>query len=100
MKDAVRQLRKKPQRSCVACRTTDNKQQLIRFVRTKEGEVFCDASGRHAGRGAYLCFEQRCFDEARKKHLLDRALKVKLSNDDYDRLEVDFKEQSQEVGKV
>jgi predicted RNA-binding protein YlxR (DUF448 family) len=93
-------MRKKPQRSCIACRTSGEKRELIRFVRTEEGKVFYDASGRRAGRGAYLCKEQQCFDKARKNHLLDRALKVKLDNDDYDRLEGDLKEQSHEVGKV
>ncbi len=91
---------KKPQRSCIACKTTDDKRSLVRFVRTGQGEVVFDATGRRAGRGAYLCGEQRCFDKARKNRLFDRALKVKLGNDDYDRLEGDFKEQSREVGKV
>ncbi len=100
MKQAAQQTRKKPQRSCVACKATDDKRALIRFVRTKDGVVLCDKTGRLPGRGAYLCSEQQCFDKARKANLLDRALKTKLDNDDYDRLVSDFREYSQEVGKV
>jgi predicted RNA-binding protein YlxR (DUF448 family) len=59
-------------------------------VRTTTGEVLCDPTGRQAGRGAYLCGEQRCFELARKKHLLDRALRVKLSEADYKRLEDEY----------
>jgi predicted RNA-binding protein YlxR (DUF448 family) len=77
---------KKPQRSCIACRVTVDKRELIRFVRTPAGEVSCDPTGRQPGRGAYLCDENRCFERARKGHLLDRALKTKLSEDDYERL--------------
>jgi predicted RNA-binding protein YlxR (DUF448 family) len=83
----MRRLQKKPQRSCVACRATTDKRKLIRFVRAAEGEVSCDPTGRQPGRGAYLCGEERCFERARKGHLLDRALKMKLSEDDYKRLE-------------
>jgi predicted RNA-binding protein YlxR (DUF448 family) len=82
----ARRLQKKPQRSCVACRTTADKRELIRYVRTAEGEVLCDPTGGRPGRGAYLCGEERCFERARKGHLLDRALRVKLGEDDYERL--------------
>jgi predicted RNA-binding protein YlxR (DUF448 family) len=81
---------KKPLRSCVACRTTDDKRALIRFVRTTEGDVACDPTGRQAGRGAYLCGEKRCFERARKGHLLDRALRTRLADVDYECLEREY----------
>jgi predicted RNA-binding protein YlxR (DUF448 family) len=81
---------RKALRSCVACRTTDDKQAFIRFVRVGAEEVACDPTGRQSGRGAYLCDEPRCFERAREKHLLERALKVKLSEADYARLEAEF----------
>jgi predicted RNA-binding protein YlxR (DUF448 family) len=71
----------------VACRRTGDKCGFIRFVRTAAGEVFCDATGRQAGRGAYLCKDARCFGRAQKGRLLDRALKVKLDAGDFERLE-------------
>ncbi|MDR0347729.1 MAG: YlxR family protein [Coriobacteriales bacterium] len=77
---------KKPLRSCVACRVTDDKRRLVRFVRTAEGAICCDLTGRQPGRGAYLCGAERCFERARKGHLLDRALRIKLSEDDYENL--------------
>ncbi|MDR2587197.1 MAG: YlxR family protein [Coriobacteriales bacterium] len=82
--------RKEPLRSCVACRQTNDKRALIRFVRTTAGEVLCDPTGRQVGRGAYLCGEQRCFELAQKKRLLDRALRAKLSEADYRRLEDEY----------
>jgi predicted RNA-binding protein YlxR (DUF448 family) len=77
---------KKPLRSCVACRVTDDKRRLVRFVRTAEGGVVCDPTGRQPGRGAYLCGGERCFERAQKGHMLDRALRLKLGEDDYERL--------------
>jgi predicted RNA-binding protein YlxR (DUF448 family) len=82
--------RKKPLRSCVSCRSTTDKRTLIRFVRTAEGEVACDPTGKRAGRGAYLCDDPQCFGRARKGHALDRALRTKLGETDYERLENDY----------
>lgn len=83
MNDSV--VTKKKQRRCVACGKSSGKQELHRVVRTKEGEVFFDATGRAAGRGAYVCSEA-CFEAARKTRKLDKALKASLSADDYDRV--------------
>jgi predicted RNA-binding protein YlxR (DUF448 family) len=66
---------------------TADKRALVRFVRTADGTVACDPTGRQAGRGAYLCDERQCFERARKGHLLDRALRTKLGEIDYERLE-------------
>jgi predicted RNA-binding protein YlxR (DUF448 family) len=55
-------------------------------VRTATEGVLCDPTGRRAGRGAYLCGEPACFERARKTHLFDRALRVKLTEADYERL--------------
>lgn len=76
---------KKKQRRCVACGKSSSKHELHRVVRTKEGSVSFDATGRAAGRGAYVCSEA-CFEAARKTRKLDRALKASLSADDYDRV--------------
>ncbi|MDR1015083.1 MAG: YlxR family protein [Coriobacteriales bacterium] len=81
--------RKKPLRSCVACRTTADKRTLVRFVRTADAGTVCDPTGRLPGRGAYLCDDERCFVRARKGRLLDRALRTKLSDGDYERLELE-----------
>lgn len=72
-------------RSCVGCGTQLAKNQLLRIVRTKEGVVNFDPTGRLAGRGAYVC-SAKCFETACKKNKLDRALKVTLSAEDYERV--------------
>jgi predicted RNA-binding protein YlxR (DUF448 family) len=85
-----KEARKETLRSCVACRTTVEKRTLTRFVRTADGKVFCDPTGRQAGRGAYLCGEPKCFDRVRKNRLFDRALRVKLSEAEYERLRDEY----------
>jgi translation initiation factor IF-2 len=75
-----------PLRTCVACRTTGAKRGLIRIVRTAEGGVEVDATGKAAGRGAYLCRRRQCWQEALKREGLARALRVKLGETDRDKL--------------
>lgn len=65
-----------PQRTCVACRQTEAKRGLVRVVRTPEGRVEIDASGKKSGRGAYIHQSRECWDEALKKDRLARALKA------------------------
>ena len=65
-----------PQRSCIACRRTDAKRGLIRLVRDAEGRVAIDSTGKRAGRGAYLCHDPKCWEQALKRHALERALRV------------------------
>jgi predicted RNA-binding protein YlxR (DUF448 family) len=73
--------RRVPQRTCVACRVTRPKRELVRVVRTPDGSVVMDESGKRNGRGAYLCRTQQCWDKALRHGLLERALKVSLSPD-------------------
>ena len=76
--------RRIPQRTCIACRTTGDKRELVRIVRTPDGRVMPDASGKAAGRGAYLCRSPECWDNASTKRLLDKALRVTVSSTDAD----------------
>lgn len=75
-----------PQRSCVVCRRKTDKRQLTRIVRTPEGKVVVDLTGKHAGRGAYLCDREQCWDQALRGNFLKRALKVDVSQQDLERL--------------
>jgi len=68
-----------PQRTCVACRRTTAKRQLIRLVRTPEGRVEVDPTGKKGGRGAYLCNDRRCWERALGRGRLDRALRTRLT---------------------
>lgn len=69
---------KAPQRTCVSCRETAAKRGLIRLVRTPDGTVEIDETGKKAGRGAYLCQRYECWQEALKKERLAKALRVRL----------------------
>jgi len=69
-----------PQRSCIACRQAGAKSGLLRVVRTPQGEVRLDETGKLAGRGAYLCRNERCLEQAAKQKKLGRALGVAVSD--------------------
>lgn len=84
--------RKVPTRTCIGCQTSSDKRRFVRVVRTPEGHVEVDPTGKANGRGAYLCAEPDCFEMARKRRRLDAALRVSLQDDDYTRLKRDFDE--------
>ncbi|HEU5015806.1 MAG TPA: YlxR family protein [Roseiflexaceae bacterium] len=65
-----------PQRTCIACRKTDAKRGLIRLVRDADGRVVVDPTGKRSGRGAYLCHEPACWEQALKRNGLARALRL------------------------
>lgn len=67
-----------PSRRCISCREARHKRDLIRLVRGADGSVAIDPTGKAAGRGAYLCAQQHCWDRALAHRLVDRALKVAL----------------------
>ncbi|NLO85435.1 MAG: YlxR family protein [Clostridiales bacterium] len=66
-------------RMCVGCREMKPKKELLRVVRSPEGEVSIDTTGKKSGRGAYCCFQAECLRRALKQGQLDRQLEVKLS---------------------
>lgn len=68
--------RHEPVRTCVACRQPAGKQGLVRYVRAPSGEIVADPVGRAPGRGAYLHDDPACYEVARKRRLLERALKI------------------------
>ena len=67
-----------PTRTCVACRTERQKRDLVRVVRSPDGTVMLDLSGRLPGRGAYLCADGSCWKAAVRKRSIERALDVTL----------------------
>jgi uncharacterized protein len=68
-----------PVRTCVACRLEAGRRALVRFVRSSEGVVVEDPTGRAPGRGAYLHDDPDCRQLALKKHALERALRLRTS---------------------
>ena len=75
----------KRQRTCISCGATREKGGLFRIVRPAEGPVAFDGSGRRSGRGAYVC-SGACLATARKTRKLERALRCKVTDEDYDRV--------------
>jgi predicted RNA-binding protein YlxR (DUF448 family) len=73
--------RKVPIRSCVACRTSGDKRNLVRIVRTASGEVLVDTTGKTPGRGAYLCPSAECLRKALKEKRLTRALRSEIPDE-------------------
>lgn len=65
-----------PRRTCVGCGAVSAKRTLIRIVRSPEGEIQQDPTGKKPGRGAYLCPNRRCWEQALKKGRLERSLKA------------------------
>lgn len=76
------------QRTCIVCRKTDSKQSFLRVVRTPEGHVEVDSTGKKNGRGAYVC-SMSCFEKALSSKRFDSALRTKLQKDDYERLKAE-----------
>ena len=63
-----------------------DKKELIRIVRTKEGVIELDPTGRKNGRGAYICKDVKCFESLKKSRGLDRSFKSQISIEVYDKL--------------
>lgn len=73
--------KKTPMRMCVGCREMFPKKELLRIVRSPEGEVAIDLTGRKSGRGAYVCHNAECLKKAIRHKQLERALETRLGDD-------------------
>ena len=84
--------RKVPRRQCVGCQEMKSKKEMLRVLKTAEGKIILDATGRKNGRGAYLCFSKECLKKARKNRGLERSLKISIPSEVYDGLEKELSE--------
>jgi len=73
--------KKIPMRMCVGCREMKPKKELLRAVRSPDGQVSLDTTGKKPGRGAYCCYNAECLRKALKQGQLDRQLEVKLTDE-------------------
>ena len=78
--------RKLPERRCTGCGEHFAKNELIRVLRTPEGEIVIDFTGKKSGRGAYICPDIACLQKAQKAKSLERSLEVPIPDEVYDRL--------------
>lgn len=76
-----------PLRTCVSCRESKPKRELLRVVRTPDGHVMIDATSKKSGRGAYLCARLSCWEDAIKKKRLEQEFELTLSDEDRSGLE-------------
>lgn len=78
------QQKKIPLRRCTGCNEAKPKKDLVRVVRTPEGEVLLDPTGKKNGRGAYICKNIDCFQRARRAKRFERAFECTVSDEVYD----------------
>ena len=82
--------KKIPLRVCAGCQEQKSKKEMIRIVRTPEGNVEIDKTGKKSGRGVYICQNPDCLEKAYQEHRLERSLKTKVSPDIYEELRTDL----------
>jgi len=80
-------VKKTPMRMCTGCGEMFDKRTLVRVVKTPEGDICLDLTGKKAGRGAYVCRKAECLKKARKKKAFERAFSVTIDDAIYARME-------------
>ena len=80
-------MRKVPMRMCTGCGQMKPKRELVRVVKSQDGEIALDLTGKKAGRGAYVCRDIECLKKARKARRLEKAFSCRIPDEVYDRME-------------
>lgn len=83
-------LKKIPMRRCLGCYESKPKKELIRVVKTSEGEICIDKTGKKNGHGAYICYNKECLEKAIKAKRLEKEFEETISEDIYDSLRSDI----------
>lgn len=78
--------KKKPTRTCMGCNQTKEKQELLRIVKSKDGDIEVDLTGKKNGRGAYICKSEECLNKVMKSKRLQRVLEQEISTEIYENL--------------
>ena len=78
--------KKIPQRTCMGCQAKKDKRELVRIVRSPEGEISVDLTGKKPGRGAYICPDLECLNKVVKSKRLERSLETVISEEVYETL--------------
>ena len=81
-----------PMRMCSGCRERFEKNSLIRVVKSPEGDISIDKTGKKSGRGAYICKSVECFEKARKARKFERSFSCMISEDIYNSMEGELRE--------
>lgn len=91
--------KKIPMRQCVGCGEMKGKKEMMRVLRTTDGQICLDVTGKKNGRGAYLCKQEECLRKARKNKGLERSFKVSIPEEIYNTLEEEFSTLKKELEK-
>ena len=83
--------KKIPERQCLGCNEHKPKKELFRVLRTPEGEIVLDFTGKKSGRGAYICQNITCFSKAKKAKRFEKNLECEIPEDVYASLEEELK---------
>ncbi len=83
-------IKKVPMRQCLGCNEHKPKGELLRVVRSPEGDVSLDFTGKKSGRGAYICPDLTCLKKVRKSRRLEHNLECPISPEVYDRMEAEL----------
>ena len=89
--------KKVPVRRCVGCNEGKPKKELVRIVRSAEGEISVDVTGKKSGRGAYICPSRDCLAKAQKARRLERALSCAIPPEIYERLAAEVEQRAEEA---
>jgi len=81
------QQKKVPMRKCIGCNESKTKKELVRFVRSPEGDISLDLVGKKSGRGAYICPDTECLKKARKAKRLERIFETAVPDSVYEEAE-------------
>lgn len=81
------QTRRVPMRMCTGCGEMKAKKELVRVVKSPEGEISLDLTGKKPGRGAYVCKDAECLKKARKARRFERAFSCQIPDDVYEHME-------------
>lgn len=88
----MEKVKKIPVRQCLGCNEHKPKAEMIRVVRSPEGEISLDTRGKKSGRGAYICHDVKCLSKARKSKRIERALDCAIPDEIYDAMEAQLSE--------
>ena len=87
-------MKKIPMRTCIGCNNAKPKKELIRIVKSSDGEVSIDFTGKKNGRGAYVCRDISCLEMAIKTKRLSRTFEMPIENEVYEKLKIEIESES------
>lgn len=78
--------KKKPERTCIVCNEQNEKKELLRIVKSKDGNIEVDLTGKKNGRGAYICKKEKCLEKLIKTKKLEKVFSQEISSDLYENI--------------